>query len=192
MPPNNGTLPLWWTQASFLIPLVVVHHTLAPQAVSRQPTPVLPLCLTFKAQASAPAPVHPSRGVSHAGACVRWQHGQINYAGLSLLCPLKTGCCTLLRSSPSVLVDLPASEGTSQGVKSFPLSQFPHRGIAPIPIPFSPSFFNHPFYLFLFTYLMSVLGELGSIPGLGRSPGEGNGNPLQYSCLENPMDRGAW
>ena len=35
-------------------------------------------------------------------------------------------------------------------------------------------------------------GELGSIPGLGRSPGEGNGNPLQYSCLENPMERGAW
>ena len=32
----------------------------------------------------------------------------------------------------------------------------------------------------------------GSIPGLGRSLGEGNGNPLQYSCLENPMDRGAW
>ena len=31
-----------------------------------------------------------------------------------------------------------------------------------------------------------------SIPGLGRSPGEGNGNPLQYFCLENPMDRGAW
>ena len=35
-------------------------------------------------------------------------------------------------------------------------------------------------------------GDLGLIPGLGRSPGEGNGNPLQYSCLENPMDRGAW
>ena len=33
-------------------------------------------------------------------------------------------------------------------------------------------------------------GDLGLIPGLGRSPGEGNGNPLQYSCLENPMDRG--
>ena len=33
-------------------------------------------------------------------------------------------------------------------------------------------------------------GDLGSIPGLGRSPGEGNGNPLQYSCLENPMSRG--
>jgi len=35
-------------------------------------------------------------------------------------------------------------------------------------------------------------GYPGSIPGVGRSPGEGNGNPLQYSCLENPMDRGAW
>ena len=35
-------------------------------------------------------------------------------------------------------------------------------------------------------------GDLGSIPGLGRSPGEGNGNPLQYSCLENSMDEGAW
>ena len=33
---------------------------------------------------------------------------------------------------------------------------------------------------------------MGSIPGSGRSPGEGNGNPLQYSCLGNPMDRGAW
>ena len=36
------------------------------------------------------------------------------------------------------------------------------------------------------------VGDLGSIPGLGRSPGEENGNPLQCSCLENPMDRGAW
>ena len=35
-------------------------------------------------------------------------------------------------------------------------------------------------------------GEAGLIPGQGRSPGEGNGNPLQYSCLGNPMDRGAW
>ena len=35
-------------------------------------------------------------------------------------------------------------------------------------------------------------GNLSSIPGLGRSPGEGNGNPLQYSCLENSMERGAW
>ena len=35
-------------------------------------------------------------------------------------------------------------------------------------------------------------GDPGSVPGLGRSPGEGNDNPLQYSCMENPMDRGAW
>ena len=35
-------------------------------------------------------------------------------------------------------------------------------------------------------------GDTGWIPGLGRSPGEGNGNPLQYSYLENPMNRGAW
>ena len=35
-------------------------------------------------------------------------------------------------------------------------------------------------------------GDEGSVPGSGRSPGEGNGNSLQYSCLENPMDRGAW
>ena len=36
------------------------------------------------------------------------------------------------------------------------------------------------------------VGDQGLIPGLGRSSGEGNGNPLQHSCLENPMDRGAW
>ena len=36
------------------------------------------------------------------------------------------------------------------------------------------------------------VGDPGLIPGLGKSPGEGNGNPLQYSCLENPMNRGAW
>ena len=35
-------------------------------------------------------------------------------------------------------------------------------------------------------------GDVGSISGSGRSPGEGNGTPPQYSCLENPMDRGAW
>ena len=35
-------------------------------------------------------------------------------------------------------------------------------------------------------------GDLGSIPGLGRFPAEGHGNPLHYSCLENPMDRGVW
>ena len=36
------------------------------------------------------------------------------------------------------------------------------------------------------------VGDVGSIPGSGRSPGEGSGTPLQYSCLENPMERGAW
>ena len=37
-----------------------------------------------------------------------------------------------------------------------------------------------------------ITGDLSLIPGLGGSPGEGNGNPLWYSCLENPVDRGAW
>ena len=36
------------------------------------------------------------------------------------------------------------------------------------------------------------MGDVGSIPGLGRSPGGGHGSPLQYPCLENPMGRGAW
>ena len=40
--------------------------------------------------------------------------------------------------------------------------------------------------------LLANAGDMGLIPGSGRSPGEGNGNPLQYSCLGNPMDRGAW
>ena len=40
--------------------------------------------------------------------------------------------------------------------------------------------------------LPSNAGDKGSIPELGRSPGGGNGNPVQYSCLENPTDRGAW
>ena len=40
--------------------------------------------------------------------------------------------------------------------------------------------------------LPDSVGDMSSIPGSGRSPGEGNGSPLQYSCLENPMDRGAW
>ena len=40
--------------------------------------------------------------------------------------------------------------------------------------------------------LPATVEDAGSIPGLGRSPGEGNGNPLQYSCLENPMEGRAW
>ena len=42
------------------------------------------------------------------------------------------------------------------------------------------------------TNLPASAGDTGSIPGLGTSPGEGNGNPLKYSCLGNSMDRGAW
>ena len=60
-----------------------------------------------------------------------------------------------------------------------------------------------PCFLDLFFHLTSLVaqtvkhlaynvGDMGSIPGLGRSSGEGNGNPFQYSCPENPMDRGAW
>ena len=66
--------------------------------------------------------------------------------------------------------------------------------------------YKSPFFFFFPSHLMSVAdfpggsdgkvsvydaGDLGSIPGSGRSPEEGNGTPLQYSCLENPMDRGA-
>ena len=57
--------------------------------------------------------------------------------------------------------------------------------------------------MYIFKMLLSLITQMiknlpvmqetwGSIPGLGRLSGEGNGNPLQYSCLENPMDRGAW
>ena len=64
-------------------------------------------------------------------------------------------------------------------------------------------FFN--IYIYIYIYFTEVspggsdrkesvcnAGDLGFIPGLGRSPGEGNGNPLYYSCLENSMERGAW
>ena len=44
----------------------------------------------------------------------------------------------------------------------------------------------------LVAQMVKCLEDLDSISGSGRSPGEGNGNPLQYSCLENPMDRGTW
>ena len=58
---------------------------------------------------------------------------------------------------------------------------------------FMPSYFIPIILLLGLSIALSAcnVGDLGSIPGLGRSPGEGNGNPLQYSCLENPMDRGA-
>ena len=54
-------------------------------------------------------------------------------------------------------------------------------------------------FLHIFIHVCSVgkeskcnAGDQGSVPGLGRSPREGSGNPLQYSCLKNPVDRGAW
>ena len=47
-------------------------------------------------------------------------------------------------------------------------------------------------YFWLYVPTVCNVGDLDLIPGLGRSSGEGNGNPLQYSCLENPMDGGAW
>ena len=59
-------------------------------------------------------------------------------------------------------------------------------------------FFFNALYLVIFPYgsdgkeFATGVGDVGSIPGLGRSPGEGNGNPLEYSCLENPINRGAW
>ena len=47
--------------------------------------------------------------------------------------------------------------------------------------------------LFIFNWASLVAQTVNNLPaGLGRSPGEGNGNPLQYSCMGNPMDRGAW
>ena len=60
--------------------------------------------------------------------------------------------------------------------------------------------FTLAFFFFTFMYPTGSYGkesicnveDLGLIPGVGRSPGGGHGSPLQYSCLENPMDRGAW
>ena len=63
-----------------------------------------------------------------------------------------------------------------------------------------PQMYQDPWLSFLFKFPRGLdgkesacnAGAWGLIPGSGRSPGEGHGNPLQYSCLENPMDRGAW
>ena len=46
--------------------------------------------------------------------------------------------------------------------------------------------------MYIYKYMYLYTGDLSLIPGSGRSPGEGNGNPLQYSCLESSMDKGAW
>ena len=58
-----------------------------------------------------------------------------------------------------------------------------------------PGIIGAPWVMLVITNLPASGGdirEVGLIPGSGRSPAEGNGNPLQYSCLENPMDRGSW
>ena len=67
-----------------------------------------------------------------------------------------------------------------------------------------PWFYQPLFFFFFFYFILEYTGgsvvknplanagDVGSIPGLGKSPGEGNGNLLQYSCLDNSMDRGAW
>ena len=77
------------------------------------------------------------------------------------------------------------------------------RRKAPVPyvgcLPAAYRFLSHEPFIFLFGFVIFPggldgkasaynMGDLGSIPGSGRSSGEGNGNPLQYSCLENPMD----
>ena len=83
------------------------------------------------------------------------------------------------------------------------LAQIPNRPASPLPITLGPSV-PLPIHCLLYGTFLVVLviknlpaktgdiRDMGSIPGWGRSPGEEHGNPLQYSCLENPMDRGAW
>ena len=85
--------------------------------------------------------------------------------------------------------------------------KYPQHSICPTHTPFAPSCYLSVHTSLLYNHKGFDLGhtggsdgktsaynagDLGLIPGLGRSPGEGNGNPLQYSCLENFMDRGAW
>ena len=158
MPHNNGTLPLWWTQASFLIPLVVVHHTLAPQAVSRQPTPVLTLCLTSKARASVPAPAHPSQGVSQAGECLRL--GSVSGWGVSGGSTDRPTMQVSLRFAPCKLVVALFSEVPPLfWLISLPVRELPsmwkaflfHSSLtgAQLPSQFPSFFLNHPFYLYL-------------------------------------------
>ena len=84
-------------------------------------------------------------------------------------------------------VDKPEGSTCAHGRSKVICIQSSHDALPPTPSVsspgFSPSEGKVPVY---------NAEDPGSIPGLGRSPGEGNGNPLQYYCLENPMDRGAW
>ena len=85
--------------------------------------------------------------------------------------------------------------GEEEGIK-FPLGRDQHYARHPYMV----FYFKHQNYSTMKGFpggsvvknLPDNAGDVGFIPGLGRSPGEGNGNPLQYSCLGNPMDRGVW
>ena len=79
------------------------------------------------------------------------------------------------------------------------MSGFSHKVLHPLPIPSPPllCIWEGPGGAGLPQWLRGegsacIVGDSGSVPGLGRLPGGANGNPLQYSCLGNPMDRGAW
>ena len=108
----------------------------------------------------------------------------------------------LRESSPGRVAGCGAGQGHSgracprpgflEGARDIWLSRSATSSVAPVP------FFS---WVQLYTWLPRGLavknapadaGETGSIPGLGRSPGGGSGSPLQYACLENPLDRGAW
>ena len=100
------------------------------------------------------------------------------------------------------------SPGQNTGVGGYTLLQgiFPTQGANPHL--FHLLHWQVVFFVFLFCFVLffttsttwiqmvkrlpTMWEDLGSVPGLGRSPGEGNGNPLQYSCLENPTDGGTW
>ena len=125
--------------------------------------------------------------------------------------PLSTGFC---RQEYSCWVAMPSSRGSSQsteGSNLVCLLQW-QTGSLPLAPPGKPYTIHNSTYFrvsgasFLsFDGALMIFpggldgrasawneGDVGSVPGLGRSPGEGNGNPLEYSCLENPMDGGTW
>ena len=149
-----------------------------------------PWCPTPEAWASAPSPtccVGRANGLS-AGKC---------YSALIFLsnssCFVFYTLVTVLRSDVLRLILVPTGTGISECMETF----LPLWDTGPVP------FALYLYFLIAFSYWLMLNGsevkasvcnegDLGSIPGSGRSPGEGNGNPLQYSCLENHMDGGAW
>ena len=135
------------------------------------------------------------------------------YSGLLFIgkCPLtleKVICFALLSSSTQMLfssrntlIDSLRNYVLSAICTSLSLSRFTHKVDYHIPTSCKFNIYLHLLKLYLKKGSPGGLdskestcnaGDRGSVPGLGRSPGEGNGSPLQYSRLENPMDRGAW